>query len=81
MFIPYAKTNRKRHEQDWRVLATFVEAFKVRALQEVPPMFIEQWKRKAVQSGLKASTINQKLAVLNRVFSLAVENDYLPQIP
>lgn len=34
-----------------------------------------------MQSGLKASTINQKLAVLNRVFSLAVENDYVPQNP
>ncbi len=81
VFVPYAKTNRKRHEQDRRVLATFIEAFKGRALQEVPPMLIEQWKRKAVQFGLKASTINQKLAVLNRVFSLAVENGYLPQNP
>jgi integrase len=81
VFVPYAKTNRKRHEQDRRVLVTFIEAFKGRALQEVPPMLIEQWKRKAAQSGLKASTINQKLAVLNRVFSLAVENDYIPQNP
>jgi hypothetical protein len=52
-------------------------------LQEIPPMLIEQWMKKALQTPTpkghspKASTVNQKLTVLNRVFSLAVENGYL----
>jgi integrase len=64
-----------------------VEFFKGRALQEIPPMLIEQWKKKALQTRTpkgtspKASTVNQKLAVLNRVFSLAVENGYISQNP
>ena len=64
-FLPYARTNRKRHGQDTRVVSTFVEFFKGRAIQEIPPMLIEQWKRRATQtttpSGTlpKASTINQ----------------------
>jgi integrase len=87
VFLPYARTNRKRHDQDARVVKTFVEFFKGRAVQEIPPMLIEQWKRKALQiqtpkgGSPKASTINQKLAVLHRVFSLAVENGYVPQNP
>jgi integrase len=87
VFMPYARTNRKRHEQDARVVKTFVEFFKGRALQEIPPMLIEQWKKKALQTRTpkgtspKASTVNQKLAVLNRVFSLAVENGYISQNP
>jgi integrase len=86
-FLPYARTNRKRHGQDERVIKTFVEFFKGRAIQEIPPMLIEQWKRKATQTPTprgtmpKASTINQKLAVLSRVFSLAVENGYVSQNP
>jgi site-specific recombinase XerD len=59
----------------------FIEAFKGRALQEIPPMLIEQWKRKQVLAELKASTINQKLRVLHRIFSLAVENGYLNDNP
>ena len=78
-FLPYARTNRKRHGQDARVVRTFVEFFKGRALQEIPPTLSERWRRKATRtpapSGTppKASTINQKLAALSRVFSLAVE--------
>ena len=75
VFLPYARTNRKRHEQDARVVKTFIEFFKGRALQEIPPMLIEQWKKKALQTRTpkgaspKASTVNQKLAVLNRHLS------------
>lgn len=81
VFMPYAESNRKRHKQDKRVVSEFAESFKGRALPEIPPMLIEQWKKRAVQSGLKASTINQKLRVLHRVFSLAVENGYLSSNP
>jgi integrase len=55
--------------------------------QEIPPMLIEQWKKKALQTPTpkghspQASTVNQKLTVLNRVFSPAVENGYLSQNP
>ena len=50
-------------------------------------MLIEQWKRKALQTptpkgqGPKASAVNQKLTVLTRLFSLAVENGYRSQSP
>jgi integrase len=87
VFLPYAHTNRRRHDQDARVVKTFVDFFKGRALQEIPPMLIEQWKKKALRTPTpkgaapKASTVNQKLAVLNRVFTLAVENGFLSQNP
>jgi integrase len=81
VFFPYAETNRKRHRQDKRVTEGFIESFKARALHEIPPMLIEQWKRKQVLAELKASTINQKLRVLHRIFSLAVENGYLSDNP
>lgn len=87
VFMLYAEQNRKRHSQDKRIVDGFIEFFKGRALQEIPPMLIEQYKRKAAQALTplgekpKASTINQKLAVLHRVFSLAVENGYISQNP
>jgi len=87
VFLPYAEQNRKRHSQDEKIVNTFIEFFKGRALQEIPPMLVEQYKKKAAQTYTprktkpKASTINQKLAVLHRVFSLAMENGYLSQNP
>lgn len=81
VFFPYAEANRKRHEQDKHVMQGFLDSLKGRALHEIPPMLIEQWKRKQVQAELKSSTINQKLRVLHRVFSLAVENGYLSDNP
>jgi integrase len=81
IFFPYAEANRKRHEQDKHVMHGFIDSFKGRALHEIPPMLIEQWKRKQVQAELKSSTVNQKLRVLHRVFSLAVENGYLSDNP
>jgi hypothetical protein len=50
VFLPYAEQNRKRHSQDEHVVKTFIEFFKGRALQEIPPMLIEQYKRKAAQT-------------------------------
>lgn len=87
VFVPYAEQNRKRSSQDWRVVNTMVRFFKGRALQEIPPMLIEQYKKKAAQTLTprgtkpKASTLNQRLGILHRVFSLAVENGYLTQNP
>lgn len=79
-FIPYAKINRKRHTQDERIILRFVELFKGRSLGEIPPMLIEQAKKK-LSVGRKASTVNSMLAVLYRVFSLAVENQQLRDNP
>jgi integrase len=87
VFKPYAEQNRKRHTQDWKIVEQFIQFFKGRALQEIPPMLVEQYKKKAMQTDTplgskpKASTVNQKLSVLHRVFSLAVENGYLSQNP
>jgi integrase len=87
VFNPYAEQNRKRHAQDKKITGQFVEFFRGRALQEIPPMLVEQYKKKAMQTLTpkgekpKASTVNQKLAVLHRVFSLAVENGFLSQNP
>lgn len=79
-FIPYAKINRKRWEQDARIVERFIEAFKGRSLGEIPPMLIEQAKKK-LSMGRRASTVNAMLAVLHRVFSLAVENQQLRDNP
>lgn len=79
-FLPYAKINRKRWEQDDKIIQRFVELFKGRTLSEIPPMLIEQAKKKLSQ-GRKPSTVNAMLAILHRVFSLAVENQQLRDNP
>lgn len=87
VFKPYAEINRKRHSQDMRILATFSEIFKGRNLNEIPPMLLEQAKKRLLNEPIakggtrKASTVNQKFSVLRRVFSLAVENGYLNANP
>jgi integrase len=87
VFLPYAKTNRKQWEQDERHCQKFSEFFRGRALQEIPPMLIEQYKRQRrdqttrLGTPRKASSINYELSVLCRIFNLAVENGYLNQNP
>lgn len=87
IFMSYARTNRKRWEQDEKMVNSFVDFFKGKALQDIPPFLIEQWKKQAMKTLTpletlpKASTVNQKLSVLHRIFSLAVENGYLTQNP
>lgn len=79
-FFKYAEINRKRYEQDKRIAQRFIELFAGRSLGEIPPMLIEQAKKK-LSVGRKASTVNSMLAVLHRVFSLAVENQQLRDNP
>jgi integrase len=87
VFLPYAKTNRKQWEQDEKHCNGFTQFFKGRALQEIPPMLIEQYKRGRRDSvsrlgkPRKASSINYELSVLCRIFNLAVENGYINQNP
>jgi integrase len=80
VFIPYAKANRKRHEQDERIALMFVEYFKGKSFHEISPMQVERAKRDR-REGHKASTVNLELSVLCRIFNLAVENGYTNQNP
>ncbi|MFL6332060.1 MAG: tyrosine-type recombinase/integrase [Pyrinomonadaceae bacterium] len=80
VFIPYARANRKRHEQDERIALMFCEYFKGKAFHEISPMQVERAKKER-RDGHKASTVNLELSVLCRVFNLAVENGYTNQNP
>jgi integrase len=86
-FIPYCKTNRKRWAEEERHALRFCEFFKGRTFAEISPMQIERYKKER-RDGLtrygtprKASTVNQELSLLYRVFSLAIENGYTNQNP
>ncbi len=87
VFLPYAKANRKKWEEDEQKCRIFFEFFKGKTFQEVAPMSIEQFKRWRRDSPSrygrprKASSLNQELAVLSRIFNMARENGYTNQNP
>lgn len=87
VFLPYSKTNRKRHDLDAQHCARFSTFFKGRTLQEIPPMMIEKYKKWRKETPTRygtprrASTINLELSLLSRIFNLAIENGYTSQNP
>jgi integrase len=82
VFMPYAKANRKKWSEDEQKCAVFVSFFKGKTFQQIAPMTIEHFKKLRRDTPTKrgtprkASTINQELAVLSRIFNMAVENGY-----
>jgi integrase len=82
VFVPYCKANRKNHEQDEQKANLFIQFFKGKTFSEISPMQIEKFKKER-RDGItkrntvrKASSVNQELSVLSRVFNLAIENGY-----
>ncbi len=48
---------------------------------DVAPLHIEEFLQKKLQAGLSAKTVKNLLAILQSVFSLAVDNDLIPRSP
>src|ERR1043165_2504621 len=78
-YLPWAKANKRTWRNDEIIANQWVETFRGKALREVSPLAIEKWKRDRAQSITRRGTIrspasvNMELAVLSRVFALAVE--------
>ena len=78
-YLPWAKANKRTWRNDEIIANQWTEIFRGKALRDVSPLAIEKWKRDRAQSITRRGTtrspasVNMELAVLSRVFALAVE--------
>jgi len=78
-YLPWAKANKRTWRNDEIIANQWAELFKGNALREVSALAIEKWKRDRAQSITRRGTtrspasVNLELAVLSRIFALAVE--------
>jgi integrase len=78
-YLPWAKANKRTWRNDEIIANQWVEIFSSKCLRDVSPLAIEKWKRERAQSMTRRGTtrspasVNMELAVLSRIFTLAVE--------
>lgn len=82
-FLPYSKLNKKSYDRDLRLSKIFCEFFADKTLKEIKASDIERFKLHHSTSKsrygkiLAPATVNRELAILSRIFSLAVEYEIL----
>lgn len=82
-FLSYSKLNKKSYDRDLSMSKIFCEFFKGKTLKEIKASDIEKFKLhhsttvSRYDKILKPSTVNRELAILSRIFSLAVEYEIL----
>jgi integrase len=78
-YLPWAKANKRTWRNDEIIANQWAVVFRGKSLREVSPLAIEKWKRDRAQSITRRGTtrspasVNLELAVLSRIFTLAVE--------
>lgn len=78
-YLPWAKTNKRTWRNDEYITALWCERFRGKTLREISPLVIEKHKRERANSTTKrgttrsASSVNYELAVLSRIFTLAID--------
>jgi excisionase family DNA binding protein len=73
----YAKINKRSWNTDVSYVATMKSEFRTLYLDEIGPLQIENYKAYRLKQGVKQSTVNRCLAILRKMFTLAVEWGYL----
>ena len=80
VYLPWARQNKKSARCDGYRARTLAAYFRGKTLAEISPLMIEKYKRWRADSTTprgtnpQPSTINVELALLSRVFSMAVDN-------
>lgn len=80
-YLPYAKHNNKSYDRAEGIARVLCDYFGGRTLQEITPADIEGFKQERAQArtrgkkrkSINPATVNRELAVLSKVFSLAVD--------
>jgi integrase len=78
-YVPWAKANKRTWRNDEIIANQWAEKFKGKILREISPLAIEKVKRERAESITRRGTtrspasVNLELAVLSRIFALAVE--------
>jgi site-specific recombinase XerD len=78
-FVPWSKANKRTWRNDEIIANQWAERFRGKTLREISPLAIEKVKRDRAQSITRRGTtrspasVNIELAVLSRIFALALE--------
>lgn len=75
----YAKTNKRSWKTDRSYIKTMREYFGDVQLAEISSFQIEGYKATRLEENVKPSTVNRCLAILRKMFNLAVEWGYLQE--
>lgn len=86
-FLPYSEENKKSFERDLIVCKFALDFFKGKNLRDIKPFDIEDFKFKRMRTPTqhdtprKPATVVRELAVISKIFSLALNNDYVDYNP
>lgn len=78
-FLPWSKENKASWRDDIYITNILKNYFRDRALDEIPVMLIEKFKKERRESSVRGgkvrrpATVNRELAVASKIFSLAVD--------
>jgi integrase len=77
----YAKPGKKSWETDKGRLDRLKKHFRNTDLREITPMEIDRFRASLLTKGMEKSTTNRYVALLKRMFSLAIDEDYAETNP
>jgi len=72
VYLDYAQTNKRSWVRDEFSLRKLTPFFGNRLLSDISPFFIESYKKKRVDE-VKPATVNREIALLKRMFNLAIK--------
>lgn len=77
----YVKIARKNYQSDIYRLEKLKEFFEDTELRKITPLMIQRLRKSRLKIGNAKSTTNRYLALLKRMFNVAIEEDYLEKNP
>lgn len=86
-FLPYSETNKKSFYSDVLICRVLVKEFKGKTLRQITPPMIENFKQSFLAKPTKhgnrrsSATVNYHLSILSKIFSLAVDSEFLETNP
>lgn len=78
----YSKLNKKSWKcDDYCLNAHLVPYFQKNDLNEITPLLIEKYRAKRLKAGMRKSSTNREIALLKKMFNLAIDWQYAKENP
>ena len=78
----YSKLNKKSWKcDDYCLNAHLIPYFREYELKEITPLLIEKYRAERLKSGMRKSSTNRELALLKKMFNLAIDWHYAKENP
>jgi len=77
----YARVNKRSWQSDEYRLRALKPYFGEYSLQEITPQYLERFRSERIRAGEAKSTVNRRMALLKRMFNLAIDWGHLKENP